>query len=229
MKLDPGFMNHWKTERLIDELGAEAVVAVLRLWGSAQIRRTFSGLQFTPKRLAMETKWKGSADQLFAVLTDPDAPWLDRESDGTFTIHGFSEHQHQVIKLWENGKKGGRPKKVIKETYTSSSSSSSSSPICEPNENQMVLIDAASPSKNKAKGTLKEMEAFALGIGLPASDGENCFHKWESTGWDSIKDWKSKMRSWKTEGYHASQKQSGKSGATPQAGTHIIAGRTFKS
>lgn len=141
MKLDPGFLNHWKTERLMDQLGPEGVVAVLRLWGSAQIRRVFSGLPFTPKRLAMEVKWKGDEERLFSVLTDPDAPWLDQEPGGTFTIHGFAEYQHQVVKLWENGKKGGRPKKTTAKTSpsSSSSSSSSSSPICEPNENQMVF------------------------------------------------------------------------------------------
>jgi hypothetical protein len=112
MKLDPGFPNHWKTERLIEQLGADGVLAVLRIWGRAQISRTFTGLQLTPKRLAMETKWKGDENRLFEVLTDKDAPWLDIEADGSFTIHGFEEHQHQVVKLWENGKKGGRPRKV---------------------------------------------------------------------------------------------------------------------
>jgi hypothetical protein len=143
MKLDPGFPNHWKTERMMDKLGADGVVALLRLWSNAQISHRFTGLHFTPKRLAMETKWKGDENLLFAVLTDPEAPWLDADPEGTFTIHGFAEHQHQVVKLWENGKKGGRPKKVSpdssKDSYTSSCSSSS--PICKPNENHMVSRD----------------------------------------------------------------------------------------
>jgi len=163
MKLDPGFTNHWKTEKLISELGADGVVAVLRLWGNAQIRREYSGLNLTPKRLAMETKWKGDASHLFAVLTDRDAPWLDLDDDGTISIHGFAEHQHQVVKLWENGKKGGRPKKVsltLSSKDSSSSSSSSSSPICEPNGNQMVLklaesILAAYPRKVARKPALQ--------------------------------------------------------------------------
>jgi len=144
MKLDPGFITHWKTDRLMTELGAEGVVAILHLWGQAQISRTFTGLHFTPKTLAMKTKWKGDENHLFSTLTDPDAPWLDAEEGGTWAIHGFSEHQHQVVKLWENGKKGGRPKKESppappKEKKDSSSSSSSSSyPICKPNGSQMV-------------------------------------------------------------------------------------------
>jgi hypothetical protein len=142
MKLDPGFISHWKTERLIEQLGAEGLVVVLRLWGQAQIRREWKGLQMTPKRLAMETKWKACENHLWQVLTDPDAPWLDVAEDGTVSIHDFEEHQRQVIHLWSAGGKGGRPKKVSptpsskKEENTSSSSSSY--PICEPNENHMV-------------------------------------------------------------------------------------------
>ncbi len=205
MKLDPGFVNHWKTELLIDKLGANGVVAVLRLWGNAQITHRFAGLSLTPKRLAMETKWKGDENHLFSVLTDPDAPWIDADPDGTFTIHGFAEHQHQVVKLWENGKKGGRPKGASSKSTTSSSSSTSSSPICKPNENHMVL-DGSPNKASKAKGTIEEMRLFAAEIGLPESDGENAFYKWESTGWKGIADWKAKMRTWKMEGFHPSQK-----------------------
>lgn len=137
MKIVPCFLDHWKTEILIDRLGADGVVAVLRLWFSAQIQRRYSGLELSAKRLAMATKWKGDADELFAVLTDPDAPWLDLEPDGKWTIHGFAEHQHQVVKLWANGQKGGRPK-TKEDIPTSPSTSPSTSPICKPNENHMV-------------------------------------------------------------------------------------------
>ncbi|MEO5915330.1 MAG: hypothetical protein ABIS50_13940 [Luteolibacter sp.] len=140
MKIDPGFLNHWKTERLLDQLGSAGVVAVLRLWGSAQIRRKFSGLDFTPKRLAMETKWKGDPDELFAVLTDRDAPWLDADPDGTFTIHGFDEHQRQVVRLWSLNPEGRGSSKP------SPSSSPSSYPISEPNGNHMVPMGLAEES-----------------------------------------------------------------------------------
>jgi hypothetical protein len=225
MKIDPGFMNHWKTERLVDQLGADGVIAVLRLWGNAQIRREFSGLQLTPKRLAMELKWRGDEETLFSVLTDPDAPWLDAEEDGSFTIHDFYEHNHQIVKLWENGKKGGRPPKP----KPSSSTSSSSYPICEPNRNHMVLEGETITKKSKAKGTLEELKAFAVEIGMPESDGEVCFHKWDGSGWKNngkpIANWQATMRSWKGQGYLPSQ--NGKAGAAP-AGTVIVAGRAMK-
>ena len=179
MKLDPGFINHWKTERLISELGADGVVAILRLWGNAQIRREFSGLNFTPRRLAMETKWKGDENHLFSTLTDPEAPWLDPEDGGTWAIHGFSEHQHQVVKLWEHGKMGGRPRKASPAPSSkdkdsspsscsspSSSSSSSSYPICEPSGNHMVPksgeASAAKPELSEIMPTGAAADMLAL-------------------------------------------------------------------
>jgi len=83
MKIDPGFITHWKTERLLDQLGGDGLVVLFRLWGQAQIKREWKGLTLNPKRLAMETKWKGDENHLFSILTDPDAPWLDKNVDST--------------------------------------------------------------------------------------------------------------------------------------------------
>jgi hypothetical protein len=166
MKIDPGFITHWKTERLLDQLGGDGLVVLFRIWGQAQIKRQWKGLQLTPKRLAMETKWKGDENHLFRILTDPDAPWLDLNDDGTFDIHGFEEHQKQVIHLWSQGGKGGRPKKKDSlnsnnKEDTSSYSYSSSYPISEPNGNHMVL-DADSTKKNKkAKNPKTDKVSFS--------------------------------------------------------------------
>lgn len=206
MKLDPGFISHWKTERLIDQLGADGVVALLRLWSAAQISHRYSRLPLTPKRLAMETKWKGDENHLFSVLTDTDAPWLDIEPEGTFTIHGFAEHQHQVVKLWENGKLGGRPKKVSPtppskedEEHSCSSSCSSSYPICKPNANHMVCN--TTPSNGKFhKPTVGEIEEYGRTLTPPFTDAEKFSDFYSSKGWkvgnSAMKDWKAAVRNW---------------------------------
>jgi len=164
MKIDPGFITHWKTERLLDQLGGDGLVVLFRLWGQAQIKREWKGLTLNPKRLAMETKWKGDENHLFSILTDPDAPWLDKNEDGTFDIHGFEDHQKQVIHLWAQGGKGGRPKKdsIVKDKNkedTYSSSSSSSYPICQPNGNHMVLdVDSTKKKKTDKKSKTDKVE-----------------------------------------------------------------------
>jgi len=62
----------------------------------------------------------------------------------------------------------------------------------------------------RSSGAIEELAAHALGIGLPASDGQWCHDKWEGNGWTNkggpIKDWKATMRSWKAQGFLPSQK-----------------------
>jgi hypothetical protein len=63
---------------------------------------------------------------------------------------------------------------------------------------------------NKARGTLDELGAFCLEIGLHRSDGEACFHKWVGNGWknggEPIKCWRSTIRAWQKNGYLPSQR-----------------------
>jgi hypothetical protein len=188
MKLDPGFPNHWKTERLIESLGAEGVLVLLRIWGRAQIRRQWQGIEWTPKKLAMETKWKGDENHLWDTLTDPDAPWLDVAEDGTVSIHGFEEHQRQVIHLWSAGGKGGRPKKVSPEPSSKEEkkedSSSSSYPIGFSNENHMVLkTGKQGVSEPMKRPTIREAIAAASEIGVSKDAAEYWWNTREASDW----------------------------------------------
>jgi hypothetical protein len=142
MKIEPSFCDHWKTKRLHRICGAEAVLGLLRLWGQAKIRREYTGLVLNPTKLAAIMEYPGDESLLWATMTDPAAPWLDGAEDGTWSLHGYAEHQAQIIRLWEIGRKGGRPKAADPSLIIPSpntSSSSSSSPICKPNGNHMVF------------------------------------------------------------------------------------------
>jgi hypothetical protein len=78
-------------------------------------------------------------------------------------------------------------------------------------------------SKSKEKPNIDELRAFCKEIGLPETDGEATFWKWEGNGWTNggkpIKDWKATIRSWKAAGHMPSQKPNGYSKAKP-ASTH---------
>jgi hypothetical protein len=76
------------------------------------------------------------------------------------------------------------------------------------------------------RGTLPELREFAESLGLPASDGEACFHGWEANGWTisgkPMNDWRAAMRNWQMRGWMASQKTRdgpGKAAAKPYAYT----------
>lgn len=70
--------------------------------------------------------------------------------------------------------------------------------------------DTNTKTKSKARGTLEELQAYAIEIGLPASDGEFMFHNWSANGWmngkSPCKDWKSGVNKYKLCGYMPSQK-----------------------
>lgn len=82
--------------------------------------------------------------------------------------------------------------------------------IADTNTDTNTKEDTDTKTKSKAKGTLEELQAYAVEIGLPASDGEFMFHNWSSNGWmngkSPCKDWKSGINKYKLCGYMPSQK-----------------------
>ena len=77
----------------------------------------------------------------------------------------------------------------------------------------MVLEGEPIPKKSKARASLEELKAFAVELGMPAEDGEDCFDRWQGSGWKNggkpIADWKATMRTWKRRGFLASQSTNG--------------------
>lgn len=59
-------------------------------------------------------------------------------------------------------------------------------------------------------GTLPEITAFCTENGLPKTDAEYLFWKWEGNGWTNggkpIKSWRATVKSWQAAGYLPSQK-----------------------
>ena len=133
MKIEPSFVSHWKTRILISKCGHEAGLGLISLWGHYKIKREYSGLKLTPARLAAIMAYSGDEAVLWETMTDPDAPWLDAEEGGTWELHGFAEHQKQIILLWNRGKnrEGGRflKEETSSSTGTSPSSGTSSSSV----------------------------------------------------------------------------------------------------
>lgn len=184
MKIEPSFPDHWKTKRLMRACGAEAVLGLIRLWGQAKIKRQYSGLDLNPSKLAAVMDYSGDEDALWAAMTDPAAPWLDAEDGGTWALHGYAEHQAQIIRLWSIGRKGGRPKAAeqvppSEPPSLNTSSSSSSSPICKPYENHMVSETAVFNTP-----TLADWIAQCGVAGIDKELAEEIWHDNEGRGID---------------------------------------------
>lgn len=84
-------------------------------------------------------------------------------------------------------------------------------PQADTNTDTNTKEDTDTKTKSKAKGTLEELQAYAVEIGLPASDGEFMFNKLEGNGWmngkNPVKDWKAVIRTWKSAKWLPSQKE----------------------
>lgn len=184
MKIEPSFCDHWKTKRLHRVCGAEAVLGLLRLWGQAKIKRQYTGLVLNPTKLAAVMEYPGDEALLWQTMTDPAAPWLDGAEDGTWSLHGYAEHQAQIIRLWEIGRKGGRPKAAAPSPIPPSlntSSSSSSSPICEPNGNHMV--------SDKSVVSTPSLEQWVEQCGLAGIEAELAEEIWHDNEGRGIDPW----------------------------------------
>jgi hypothetical protein len=85
--------------------------------------------------------------------------------------------------------------------------------ILDKDKDEYTDKDKTPPAREKARGTVEELVTFCAEIGLPASDAEATFHKWQGNGWKNgqapIKDWQATIRSWKAAGYMPSQKAFG--------------------
>jgi hypothetical protein len=73
--------------------------------------------------------------------------------------------------------------------------------------------------KPKSRGTIEEFHQFFTSIGLPQSDADYTFHKWQGNGWvngkNPIRDWKATVRQWKAGNFMPSQKAT-----TPKTYSH---------
>ena len=126
----------------------------------------------------------------------------------------IADYKARANRARENGKGGGRPKNQGKKPTGFVLGSDN-----KPDGNRIETGSKANqnqepePRTNKGTCTVDEAKAFAVEIGMPASDGESCFHKWEGNGWkngtNKVKDWRATMRSWKSAGYLPSQKNQG--------------------
>lgn len=200
MKIEPNFPDHWKTKRLIKACGAEAALGLLRLWGHAQSRREYTGLTLNPIKLAGMMDYSGDENALWDAMTDPQAPWLDAEPDGTWAIHGFNEHNRQLIHLWGASSKGGRPSKSKDNTILDRTGldvyTNHLETICKPNGLSTEVVTTP---------TLEEFKIAASMMGVEEAIAEEVWHDNESraiaptgewTDWNGrpIANWRSNLK-----------------------------------
>ena len=109
MIVDPDFLDHWRTRMLVDALGGDesAPLYVIRVWAHCQQRR---GDSFAMPAAGLRALCRApcGADEFEAAMVA--AGFIER--NGQFiNVPKWSEKNASLIAAWENGNKGGRPKK----------------------------------------------------------------------------------------------------------------------
>lgn len=110
MIVDPDFPDHWKVQMLAGMLGDDpaAPVYLLRLWGHCQNRKKDRFDNLPAMALRAICKYPGDAGEFEAALTE--CGFVERDDDELIVV-GWADHNANLLKSWENGKRGGRPKK----------------------------------------------------------------------------------------------------------------------
>lgn len=109
MIVEPDFLDHWKTKMLARMLGTElAPIYVIRLWAHCQQRKTDRFTGWNAEVLSSVCRWDGDGLTLWNAMLQ-----TYTEMDGNdLVVHGWREANAGLFSAWENGKLGGRPKKV---------------------------------------------------------------------------------------------------------------------
>ena len=108
MIVDPDFFDHWRTRMVADMLKDQlAPVYIMRLWAHCQNRKG-DVFDIPAAGLKALCQFSGAAQDLEDALIA--AEYITR--DGlTVTVTGWAEKNAALLAAWENGHKGGRPKK----------------------------------------------------------------------------------------------------------------------
>ena len=107
MIIQPDFLTHWKVQALSGLIGrAEALTALLALWGHCQNSKTWV-FELTLPMLAGICQYQGNAADLHQAMLD--CRLVDRLENGCYEVHGWAEKNAMLLKSWDNGNKGGRP------------------------------------------------------------------------------------------------------------------------
>lgn len=111
MIVDPDFLDHWRTQMLSDLLDGDqmAPVYVIRLWSHCQNRRDTRFSPMPPAGLKAICRFQGDAAQLETAMIQ--AGFVERDGD-EISVPKWAEYNSQLMANWENGRRGGRPKKT---------------------------------------------------------------------------------------------------------------------
>jgi hypothetical protein len=101
MIVQPDFLDHWKTQRLIALTNNEAApLMVIRLWGYCQQRRQSSFDELSAHALATVCRWRKDPDKLMEILKESG---FIRTHENRLIVHDWDEVNSSLLARWKGG------------------------------------------------------------------------------------------------------------------------------
>lgn len=146
MIVDADFPDHWKTRMFVDLLDGDeaAPVYILRLWAHCQNRKKSEFENFPQAALKAVCRFPGHANKFESSLIA--SGFVRREND-VLIVCGWMDYNAGLVANWENGKKGGRPKKKPVENPPETHGK----PMKNPSETDKSRVDKSRVDKKKER------------------------------------------------------------------------------
>lgn len=210
MIVQPDFLTHWKTKKLINRLKDQcAPLYVIRLWSLCHTSKS-DVIPADHETIAAICEYEGDPEKFAKAMLD--CGFIEPEHRGNHVVHGWSEVNQRLIHNWTVGPKGGRPR--------------GAKPEPPPNPR----VDLKEPA---VRGTVQDAEvdlwtledvikhASSPDCGVTKEMAQTCYDHYAAAGWinangvpvgRSVNMLKSLLRKWKS-----NQSSHGKRGELPDA------------
>lgn len=139
MIIDPDFLDHWRTRMLVDLLGGDelAPVYLIRLWAHCQTRK---GDRFAMPSAGLKALCKFAGDHVLLESSMVSAGFVERDGVEIYALK-WAEKNSALLAAWDNGKRGGRPKKETQPKPTGNPMETHGKPNHNPNETDKIRVE----------------------------------------------------------------------------------------
>lgn len=149
MIIQPDFIEHWRTRMLVDLLDGDemAPMYVIRILSHCNNRKKTQIEPMHNLGLKSLCRYSGDAEMLESALVE--SGWIEKTETG-YDVPRFRKHNAQLFTSWENGSKGGRPRKKPKQNPTETQG--------KPTDNPTVTRENQSREEKSREELIKEKE-----------------------------------------------------------------------
>ncbi len=107
IRIDVGFLDHWKTDSVVSACGAEGVLALMRLWVFAAQNKPDGCLTGVKDEMIERiAKWRGESGALISILIE--TRFIEKNEAGVWCLHDWEASQPEALHRHRYLQSGGK-------------------------------------------------------------------------------------------------------------------------